>query len=187
MLVYRKARQEDAQQIAALHAISWQQNYRGVFSDYYLDEEVLPNRIRVWQDRLNNPSKNQLVLLAEEKGEVVGFVCAYLDQDATYGTYLDNLHVSSKMQGSGIGTQLMGKLAEALKNSSKQGIYLWVIEGNDLAINFYDTLQGKALDKVAADDIGDALFLKIRYVWSSLPKLQNAVAIKLKAYERRRI
>ena len=183
MLVFRKARQEDAQQVAALHTISWQQNYRGIFSDYYLDHEVPPNRIKVWKDRLTHPSKNQYVLLAEEKGTIVGFVCAYLNQDATYGTYLDNLHVSAKMQGSGIGTHLMGKLANELKTLTKQGIYLWVVEGNDLAINFYDNLKGKALDTVKADDIGDAPFLKIRYVWSNLLELQNATDAKLKAYE----
>lgn len=183
MLVFRQAKHEDAQHIAQLHTVSWQQNYRGTFSDYYLDHEVLPNRIQVWQERLENPAQNQHVLIVEEEGELLGFVCAYLDENETYGTYLDNLHVSSKAQGRGLGTQLMGKLANQISNHSTKGLYLWVIEGNNLAIAFYNRLNGKALDSVEADDIGDASFIKIRYVWEDLDQLYKYVTTKLRAYE----
>ena len=40
MLVFRSATEKDAKGIAALHAKSWQQNYRGTFSDYFLDKET---------------------------------------------------------------------------------------------------------------------------------------------------
>lgn len=39
MLVFRKATIAYANDIAELHTTSWQQNYRGAFSNSYLDKE----------------------------------------------------------------------------------------------------------------------------------------------------
>ena len=180
MLTFRKATYKDALAVAELHTISWQENYRGSFSDYYLDNEVLPNRIEVWQERLGNSPENQYVILVEDKGELLGFVCAYLNND---GTYLDNLHVSTKAKGKGIGSKLMGRLTEEVMKHSTKGMYLWVLENNKEAITFYTNLKGKALDKVVGDDIGDTNFIKIRYVWQDLEELQANISAKLTKYE----
>jgi len=179
MLIFRKATHKDIHTIAALHTISWQENYRGAFSDYYLDNEVLPNRIKVWQERLQNPSENQHVIIAEENGKLLGFVCAYFNEDNTYGTYLDNLHVGAKAKGKGIGSKLMEKLVEEVIKCNGKSMYLWVLEDNNDAITFYTNLNGKSIDKVLADDIGDADFIKIRYVWTDVLELKNFITAKI--------
>ena len=52
---YRHATAQDASAIATLHAESWRQNYRGAFSDAFLDGDVHTERLTVWTKRLRTP------------------------------------------------------------------------------------------------------------------------------------
>ena len=65
----RKAKKDDAESIALLHAESWRIAYRGMFKNEFLDGDVVSGRIDVWNQRFNAPKENQLVLVAEEDKE----------------------------------------------------------------------------------------------------------------------
>jgi len=172
MLVFRKATISDAPAIATLHAKSWQQNYRGAFSDTYLDNEALDDRKAVWANRLTNPAANQFVFVAAYDTSIVGFVCAFFNNSNTYGTLLDNLHVSSAMKGNGIGKNLMGRIANELDSSYLEtGMYLWVLEQNDGARHFYKALGGQEKETLAGHDIGDRPVMKVRYYWPTMAEL----------------
>ena len=124
-MTFRHAKAADYLEIAKLHVKSWQQHYRGDFSDHFLDAEAALEREEVWKDRLNNPSPHQVVLVAEWDGEVCGFACALLEDDSEHGTLLDNLHVLATVKGKGIGRHLMSLVAqEALKKNPKGKLYL---------------------------------------------------------------
>lgn len=169
MVVLRRATETDAECIAQLHALSWQQNYREAFSAHFLDKEVLHDRRTVWKERFEHPTENQYILIAEENGDLLGFLCAYFEENPDYGTYLDNLHVSPGAKGKGIGTQLMANLAETLlEKNHRKGFYLWVLDTNYPAITFYDRVGGERFESVEADDIGDQIFSKTRYVWKDM-------------------
>ncbi|MFT6934201.1 MAG: ribosomal protein S18 acetylase RimI-like enzyme [Maribacter sp.] len=188
MISFRQASKEDYGNIATLHATNWQQNYRKCFSDYFLDYEVHLDRQIVWKERCLNPSANQYILLAEEERMLLGFCCAYVDESPLYGSYLDNLHVSAMANGKGLGTLLMqGLINEITTRAGMDKMYLWVLDSNDAAINFYDKLKGRRAETLKADDIGDIEFWKIRYVWDDLVKLKEVVNAKLQQYEHRRI
>lgn len=188
MVTFRVADRSDYKKIAELHAKSWQQNYRGTFSDNFLNEEVHRERLAVWEERFLLPSENQYVLLVEEDGMLLGFCCAYIDENDSYGSYLDNLHVSSKANGRGLGTLLMQKLAEEInRRHGMDKLYLWVLATNEAAIDFYERLKGRREATIKADDIGDTEFWKVRYVWDSLRILEERINTKLEQYERRRI
>ena len=174
MLTYRQANAGDYLGIAKLHVKSWQQHYRGDFSDHFLDVEAASERKEVWKDRLSNPSPNQFVLVAEQDGEICGFACAFLEGDAEYGTLLDNLHVLAKVKGKGIGRHLMSLVAqEALKNNPEGKLYLWVLKNNASAMAFYERLGGVNGETVVGNDIGDQEVLKCRVTWESLKVLAH--------------
>ncbi|MGB3850078.1 MAG: hypothetical protein WA958_08940 [Tunicatimonas sp.] len=59
MITYRAATLADAEAIAQLHAQSWQQHYRGIMRDDYLDHSVREDRQAVWAERLKSPTVNQ--------------------------------------------------------------------------------------------------------------------------------
>ncbi|MGI9550674.1 MAG: GNAT family N-acetyltransferase [Aurantibacter sp.] len=168
MVAFRSAKETDAEAVAALHAKSWQQNYRGVFSDQFLDQEVVGERLSVWKERLANPPENQFVRLAEIDNKFVGFVCGYFDDHSEYGTLIDNLHVNSEFIGQRIGEKLMVDAARFLEEKNRTSMYLWVLVNNTKAIRFYERIGGKSLETVNDFDIGDREITKTRYYWPDL-------------------
>lgn len=168
MFSFRSAVKNDYRAIAALHAKSWKENYRGAFSDQFLNNEVLSDRLAVWKNRLENPKKNQFIRVVEIENSFVAFICGYVDDDVEYGTLIDNLHVDSKFIGRGIGEKLMIDTAGYLVEKDKSSMYLWVLASNDKAIRFYKRIGGKALETVNDFDIGDREITKTRYHWPDL-------------------
>jgi ribosomal protein S18 acetylase RimI-like enzyme len=103
-MVIRIARSKDSTEIAALHAASWRNSYRGVLGDEYLDRRTISERTGVWRDRFR---ATQCVVVAEEQDAIVGFACAYGSEHNRWGTKLDNLHISPSKKRKGIGTKLI--------------------------------------------------------------------------------
>lgn len=103
-LVIRTAKSADAEDIANLHALSWQSAYKGMLNDNYLTNHALPDRLSVWHERFT--LKNQSLyntLLALEDNKLLGFICILLDADETWGALIDNLHILPDMRSAGIG------------------------------------------------------------------------------------
>lgn len=172
MVSFRKAALGDYQQIAALHAKSWQENYTLDFSAHFLANEVLQDRLRAWEDRLRHPKENQYILLAEVETTLVGFGCAFFDEHDTYGTLLDNLHVAQEVKGMGVGKSLMQMIAQqSLLYNDQSGLYLWVLENNKKAFEFYKHLHGEPIETVVGNDIGDKEVRKCRIAWTAISKL----------------
>ena len=134
----RPARRSDAKALAALHAASWQLAYRGMLRDAYLDHDVLADRKVVWDERLEQPSPRQHVVVADEGGHLLGFACVYLNEDTIWGSLLDNIHVDRAAQRRGLGSQLLREVARVcLSSAAGSGLYLSVLENNSAAQQFY--------------------------------------------------
>jgi GNAT superfamily N-acetyltransferase len=76
---------------------------------------------------------------AEEDGKVEGFALYYIRYSTWKGQrmYLEDLIVTEKMRGQGIGKLLIEKLIEEAKEKNLSGIVWQVLEWNEPAINFY--------------------------------------------------
>jgi ribosomal protein S18 acetylase RimI-like enzyme len=107
VIEYRQAQRRDAEAVALLHTRSWRENYRGAFTDAFLDGDLLGERLRVWHERLGDPPGNQLVQLAVDGENLRGFVCAYGGHDPEWGSFIDNIQVARASKRSGIGSSLM--------------------------------------------------------------------------------
>lgn len=181
----REATSNDVIGIANLHAKNWQQNYRGAFSDAFLDNDVVGERLEVWTKRFRTANSNQLVTLADDRGKILGFVCIFLADHEAYGTLLDNLHVASSAQNLGIGTRLMASVAKKCSMvDPDSGIYLWVLQQNKKAIDFYEALGGNFIELVEGIEVGNQKVLKCRYFWPKPSVLYENALQKLKKYER---
>ena len=172
---FRRAAISDAKRVAELHAESWRNTYRGILSDHFLDHEIFANRLSLWQKRLSEPQpETQLILLAEERGELLGFGCAFLDVDPRWGALLDNLHIRVDAQGRGLGRRLMSEeVSWILRRRPGSGLYLWVFEGNDRARKFYELLLGKVVERQAQRAPDGTEVIAVRYAWDdfcSFPK-----------------
>lgn len=166
MITFRSANPSDEAAIARLHAQSWQKHYRGIFSDDYLDREVVQERAAVWADRFANPQANRHIIVAENGDVLCGFACIEANEDPTFGSLLDNLHVSSEVQGQGIGVQLIQRAAQWAESAEPNcGFYLWVLEDNHSARKFYEAMGAINQETVPHENPGGNTSMVCRYIW----------------------
>ncbi len=166
MIEYRPAKPSDAESIASLHARSWRENYRGAFLDAFLDGDLPGERLRVWRERLERPPADQLVQLAVEGADLVGFVCAYGGHDPPWGSFVDNLHVAGAAKRTGVGSSLMRQVgAWLVPRYREMGVYLWVLESNASARRFYERLGGQNAGVSIMETHGGAMVRSCRYIW----------------------
>ena len=135
---------DDAGSIAGLHADSWRRHYRGAYSDSFLDGDVEADRLELWAERLNREAETAgtATVMAEDGGELVGFVHVVFDEDPEWGSLVDNLHVTWGRKRGGVGTLLMAEAAAVVIEHGAGGLYLWVLEQNEAAQGFYDARGG---------------------------------------------
>ncbi len=168
----REARLSDNKAIAQLHAKSWQQHYRGIFSDHYLDHEVNTDLLETWYSRLKSPVQNQIIILAIQDEVIAGFCCFFLDDDPHFGTLLDNLHVSAHLHKSGIGKRLINACAQKINEQARmKKMYLWVFEQNTNARNVYAHLGGIHFETVLKENPDGTKASCCRYLWEELSGL----------------
>jgi GNAT superfamily N-acetyltransferase len=145
---FRAGGPDDARAIAGLHADSWRRHYRGAYSDAFLDGDVAGYLLRLWTDRLGTPHPRARTILAERNGQLVGLAHTFLDEDPTWGAFLDNLHVAYGLKRQGIGTRLLTLTWQAVRDwSASSGLYLWVLEQNSDARAFYAAQGGVCVER----------------------------------------
>lgn len=86
--------------------------------------------------------------VAEADGNVEGFALWYIRYSTWKGQrlYLEDLLVTEKMRGKGIGKLLFDKLIEECKTKKYSGMMWQVLDWNEPAINFYKKLPGVNFD-----------------------------------------
>ena len=77
--------------------------------------------------------------VAELNGKVEGFALYYIRYSTWKGQrmYLEDLHVTEKMRGRGLGKLLFDTLLQEVKEKNFHGMVWQVLEWNEPAINFY--------------------------------------------------
>lgn len=173
MITYRLAGSKDCKSIAALHAQSWKETYRGSFDDHYLDHLVEQERLATWAGRFSRENSNQHIFIALKEKELVGFVCTYSDFDHNQDTYLDNLHVRSGYRGYGIGRRLIAESAKfAISRNPEKALYLYVLTSNHAAIKAYEAWGGvnAGIEMHSHEGASDDLEV-YKFVWHNPRKL----------------
>ncbi|MDQ1458497.1 MAG: hypothetical protein QOH28_4117 [Actinomycetota bacterium] len=172
----RPATPDDIRAIARLHADSWRRNYRGAYSDEFLDGNVVADRLATWTERLVlTPPTSTCTIVAELDGVVIGFAHSVVDDDPRWGSLVDNLHVVHGSKRRGIGSRLMSATAEAvLAKTPCTALYLWVLKQNTAAQSFYEAIGGvRAGEKISKSPAGDTIEA-FRYTWHDATMLALA-------------
>jgi len=97
-------------------------------------------------DSLFNSGSSTKAIVCEKNGTPIGFAVYFFNYSTwlgKHGLYLEDLYVSSAERGSGAGKSLLKYLAQ-LAVSKGCGRFEWsVIDWNQPAIKFYDSLGAK--------------------------------------------
>jgi GNAT superfamily N-acetyltransferase len=165
----RWAQLEDALALATVQVRSWQEAYRGLVAQDYLDGLDPIERLPLWAERLAAgvwPERGTLV--AERDGGVVGFVTmstASTGNDAE----IHAIYVTPDAWGTGAGRLLMAEAVRRLGEAGCTEAILWVLESNERARRFYEKAGWHADGGRAPHDVGGEEHTVIRYRVATVP------------------
>jgi ribosomal protein S18 acetylase RimI-like enzyme len=130
---------EDAAVIARVQTLAWREAYAGLLPDAFLARET-PTEL--WRQRLRGLEPPTVCFVAERGPSVVGFALAGAppegerEDDRTVGQ-LYAIYVLAEVWGSGVGYRLHQATVAALVDAGFAAAVLWVLDGNQRAIDFY--------------------------------------------------
>lgn len=171
----RAATPNDAEAIADVHIRAWNETYRGVMPDAFLDEFSKTPRMDAWRKRLTTPQDRWTFRVAVEDDEILGFAGAGPAREAALMTDGEIYAVNLVMQATrkGHGTRLMKAMAEGLIGHGFQSVGLWVIEQNIGARWFYERLGGSVAAR-HEQDFGGKLITELGYAWRDVNDLRRS-------------
>lgn len=164
-IAIRDARgEDDAHAIAAVQAESWRATYRGILTDAYLAGPIDAERRDFWRARFADQVPPTVVACVGDS--VVGFACAFAEEDARWGSRIDNLHVLPSHRRRGLATRLMRALADRLEAAAPEvPVYLWVYEVNQTARATYESLGGRLTEQGSRTGADGSVAPALRYTW----------------------
>lgn len=148
----------DAFSITKIQSEGWQKTYLGLIPDILLQKRAFSQeRVLRWENRLKE--KQHIVLVSEnEKGIVTGFVWGGIGTDERIHIKheLYALYVDDKEQNRGYGSALLSAFAKEVKGD----FYLFALQGNEKAKNFYLRKGGVAKHEFAKQQKDDDFILE---------------------------
>lgn len=165
----RKARPGDEEQLAAVHIRCWQEAYRGILPQTFLDSlsNEQDQRYRMWINILSNPQRWAWV--AEFENNIIGFSLFGPPRDPNRENFIElgAIYLLQKHQGKKIGFSLLRTGFEAMKNLGYERAYCWTLEQNPTR-RFYEKTGATFSGQTKQDQLGGLFFKELAYDWPSL-------------------
>jgi len=163
MVTVRLAGAADADEIGRIQVESWRAAYTGLMPQGVVDEFDVGRRQALWRDWLGAPQgPRAATFVVEDGGEVVGFAGVGPARDEPDDGELYTIYLHPSRWGSGIGRALIQRAEEALRTAGFRSALLYVLEGNERAIRFYQA-AGWEQDGSKADEFHGATVTELRY------------------------
>ena len=121
---------------AFVHWKSWQESYRGIVDDGYLDRMTLAQceeKAFRWRDNL---------FVAKDGGRVVGFVGYGKAREEADAGEVFAIYVLEEYQKRGVGYALMRRALSLLEGC--RVVYVWLLKDNEKARRFYERVGFRA-------------------------------------------
>ena len=160
----RLNRIEDQEGMARIKVDCWQDTYKNIIDQSYLDSlnyEIQTNKYIDSFDEYKN-----MVLVAEDVNDhkIIGYSCFSTDANEYADAELISLYIDKKYVRRGVGTSLLRETIKELKKYNKKTMMLWCIKENKNAIKFYEKMGGiKVFDKMAK--IGNKVYQEYGYLF----------------------
>ncbi len=140
--IIRRRTKEDCKAIAHVVTIGWNETYKGIVPDWFL-EELKTNE----EERANNmlfkfDDNNNHQFVLEINNEVVGFVNFGISEDEEYKCgEIFALYIISKYKGLGLGKKLVQAAIKELKEMGFNSMIIACLKGNP-SNEFYKHIGG---------------------------------------------
>ncbi len=150
---------DDKMMISKVYEESWKSAYKGIIPQEYLDS-IPEGR---WVPNLDKQGWGNLVCI--DNGKMIGtssFCKSRFEQFQGWGEIV-SIYLLPDYIGKGYGKILMDAVLSELKRQGYEDVFLWVLEENVKARNFYEKYGFLPTDDVLDGDIGGKVLREIRY------------------------
>jgi len=171
----RLATQDDIPAISKLHIVGWHGAYGGMVDQSYLDGLRIEDKIKSWGE-IFSKNETQTLIAETDDNKAIGFVNFGKLMTAPPGTSSIRPLYSSEILAlyllpvyfrQGIGTALMEKAVKELRGNKHRSTCLWVLEKNERAKKFYESLGGQRIGKQMIE-IGPSRVKEICFGWRDI-------------------
>jgi len=165
-IVVREATPADAPGIARVYVDTWRRTYAGVLPASYLHGLSIERLTRFWRGLLRDDPRSVVVATS---GDVIAFSSGGRERDADlfFRGEIFTLYVTPSAQHRGVGTQLFITMLRRLADAEHTPVLVWVLEKNEGARRFYETLGGVPV-RSRPEKVGGVLVDKLAYAWFDL-------------------
>jgi len=172
-MLIREATPTDVPCIARVHVDSWRTTYKGLIPDDIIASRTYEYRERLWTRFLTEQQTETFIYVAEEDGEIVGFVSggSNRDGDSAYKGELHAIYILQTHQGKGVGRRLASALISRLVKEGFNSMLLWVLADNHQARRFYEALGGKVVAE-RQEEMDDGVLDEVAYGWEDTTGLR---------------
>ena len=138
--IIRKASMDDVNDIARIHVNSWQEAYKGLMPQRFIESYTFDKRHKLWTNIIER--ELAAVFVAVSHDECLGFLCVgqlkSMEDTQTYE--LSSIYINSSYIGVGIGQSLYKECEKYLLVRGAEQVTVWALDSNKRALNFYAKL-----------------------------------------------
>lgn len=138
--IIRKASMDDVNDIARIHVNSWQEAYKGLMPQRFIESYTFDKRHKLWTNIIER--ELAAVFVAVSHDECLGFLCVgqlkFMEDTQTYE--LSSIYINSSYIGVGIGQSLYKECEKYLLVRGAEQVTVWALDSNKRALNFYAKL-----------------------------------------------
>ena len=160
---------DSRKEISRIYEESWKCAYKGIIPQSYLDS-IPEGR---WAEKLDNPEWNTLVCTVD--GKIIGtssFCKSRFRQYEGFGEII-SIYFLPEYIGKGYGAKLLEYAVSELEKLGYNKIFLWVLEDNTRAVNFYERFGFIRTTDILNDNIGGKSLNEICYIYRSPKSFQG--------------
>jgi ribosomal protein S18 acetylase RimI-like enzyme len=150
----REATIADAVAIARVHVASWQVAYRELIPASRLATFTVPARTAAWRHNLGRRSEVFTDVFDDGDDGIVGFASFGASRELPGWGEIWAIYVAPEAWGRGVGSALFADAMATLAARGLARVMLWVLEGNERALRFY---QGSGFVLDGARKVEDGL------------------------------
>ncbi|HYZ93018.1 MAG TPA: GNAT family N-acetyltransferase [Actinomycetota bacterium] len=158
----RPATVDDAYGIARVHVTTWQDAYRGIVPNEYLDALDIDARVEAYDRMGVLTDTDRPMFVYDRSGDILGFVTVGPSIDEKGNGELYAIYVASKHWGTPVGAALMTHGDQWL-GERYPAATLWVLDENARARRFYEKHGWFADGTTKDDDRGSFVLHEVRY------------------------
>lgn len=151
---------DDRNQISKIYEDSWRYAYRGIIPQGYLDK--IPKGH--WSKNFDIPYWNTVVCIYDGKYIGTSSFCESRFENYKNLGEIISIYLLPEYIGLGYGKKLLDFVIAQLKEKGYNEVFLWVLEENETARNFYEKYGFKLDNDYLEDTIGGKKLKEVRYV-----------------------